>query len=134
MTRHWAMVADAPEKLATPIENRTFVLKYLVHGVDISNPIRPEQVCRKWAEKVLEEFFAQGDKEKAQSLPVSMLCDRDTVSLPKSQIGFINGVVLPQFLVIEKNFPSAKMFVDGVRLNLEKWEEELAETQQAQEL
>ena len=65
MTRHWAMVADAPEKLATPIENRTFVLKYLVHGVDISNPIRPEQVCRKWAEKVLEEFFAQGDKEKA---------------------------------------------------------------------
>ena len=58
MTRHFAMVTEAPEKLSTPKDQRSFVLKYLVHGVDISNPIRPAAACRKWAERVLEEFFA----------------------------------------------------------------------------
>jgi 3'5'-cyclic nucleotide phosphodiesterase len=44
---------------------------------------------------VLEEFFMQGDMEKNEGLPVSPMCDRATVSVPMSQINFIEFVVAP---------------------------------------
>ncbi len=53
-------------------------------------------VCR-WANRVLEEFFLQGDQERAQGLPVSPLMDRHTTSLAISQINFIEFVVAPLF-------------------------------------
>lgn len=52
--------------------------------------------CR-WANRVLEEFFLQGDQERAQGLPVSPLMDRHTTSLAISQINFIEFVVAPLF-------------------------------------
>ncbi len=71
----------------------------LLHAADLSNPCRPFPLARKWAGRVLGEFFAQGDRERAQGLPVSPLCSRDSTLVPASQIGFINFVVLPYFQV-----------------------------------
>ena len=84
MSKHFQELAIAPIKLETPVEERTFLLSLLLHASDISNPTRPFQIYAKWADAALTEFFAQGDKEKAGKLPVSMLCDRTTVTLPKS--------------------------------------------------
>mmetsp|Transcript_58126 Transcript_58126/g.135907 ORF Transcript_58126/g.135907 Transcript_58126/m.135907 type:complete len:777 (+) Transcript_58126:148-2478(+) len=39
-------------------------LKALLHFADISNPLKPFEVCQAWAMRVLEEFFKQGDEEK----------------------------------------------------------------------
>ena len=35
----------------------------------------------------MEEFFRQGDMEKAMGLPYSPLCDRNTTLIAESQIG-----------------------------------------------
>lgn len=53
--------------------------------------------CR-WSLRVIEEFFAQGDREKEEGLPVTPLCDRLTTSLPASQINFLEFIVAPLFL------------------------------------
>jgi hypothetical protein len=71
----------------------------LLHAADLSNPCRPFPLARKWAGRVLGEFFAQGDRERAQGLPVSPLCSRDGTLVAASQIGFIDFVVLPYFQV-----------------------------------
>ena len=56
-------------------------------------------VCvRRWSKRVLEEFFQQGDMEKAQGLPLSPLMDRANTALAPSQINFIEFVVAPLFL------------------------------------
>ena len=47
---------------------------------------------------MLEEFFQQGDLERAQGLPLSPLMDRTTTALGPSQINFIEFVVAPLFL------------------------------------
>lgn len=52
--------------------------------------------CR-WADRVLAEFFAQGDAEARRGLPVSPLCDRHTTSRPGSQANFIEFVVAPLY-------------------------------------
>lgn len=127
MSRHFNELAIAPIKFATPVEERTFLLSIMLHASDISNPTRPFNTYSKWADAAISEFFSQGDRERDLGLPVSMLCDRNTVTLPKSQIGFINGIVLPMYLVIEQQFPELGYMVDQIRDNLAEWEERAKE-------
>ena len=51
---------------------------------------------------MLEEFFQQGDMERAQGLPLSPLMDRTTTALAPSQINFIEFVVAPLFLQVNR--------------------------------
>lgn len=43
----------------------------------------------------MNEFFQQGDREKAAGLPTSALMDRVTTKIPQAQLGFINVLVRP---------------------------------------
>lgn len=67
-------------------ECAVFILKFLMHAADISNPTKEREFAVQWAESALEEFFAQGDLEKDLQLPISPLCDRRTVKKPDSQM------------------------------------------------
>ncbi|CAE8613287.1 unnamed protein product, partial [Polarella glacialis] len=66
-----------------------------LHTADIANPMKPWDLCEFLADRCLEEFFAQGDQEKALGIPVQMLNDRDKVNRPNSQVGFIEFVISP---------------------------------------
>lgn len=52
--------------------------------------------CR-WATRILQEFFDQGDQERALGLPVSPMMDRMTASHAQIQINFIEFIVAPLF-------------------------------------
>ena len=54
-------------------------------------------MSQNWAGLLFDEFFSQGDIEKAQGLQVSMMCDRDTTNIAGGQAGFIEYVVMPIF-------------------------------------
>eukprot|EP01056_Protomagalhaensia_sp_Gyna25_P005550 Protomagalhaensia_sp_Gyna_25__5549@NODE_755_length_2687_cov_148_141239_g593_i0_p1_GENE_NODE_755_length_2687_cov_148_141239_g593_i0NODE_755_length_2687_cov_148_141239_g593_i0_p1_ORF_typecomplete_len328_score50_88PDEase_I/PF00233_19/1_8e25_NODE_755_length_2687_cov_148_141239_g593_i033986 len=56
-------------------------------------------VHQDWCFRVVEEFYRQGEEEKALGLPISPLCDRTKhrTEYPKSQMGFIEFVSLPLF-------------------------------------
>ena len=62
------------------------MMQLLIKASDISNPTRPLHVYEPWIRGVLGEFFAQGDAERALGLPISMNCDRNTVTVPQSQV------------------------------------------------
>merc|ERR1711972_955977 len=66
-----------------------------LHLADISNPMKPFDICRAWSTRVLDEFFAQGDEEKRIGIPVGILNDRHTVSRFGSQHGFILFLISP---------------------------------------
>ncbi|XP_051952614.1 high affinity cAMP-specific and IBMX-insensitive 3',5'-cyclic phosphodiesterase 8A-like [Xyrauchen texanus] len=79
-------------------ENRILVKRMLIKCADISNPCRPLQLCIEWAGRISEEYFAQTDEEKQQGLPVVMpVFDRNTCSIPKSQISFIDYFIMDMF-------------------------------------
>lgn len=69
----------------------------LLHAADISNPAKPAALSEKWTHLLKEEFLRQGDEEKELRIPVSPLCDRDTVNFGSSQVGFIQFIVQPTF-------------------------------------
>ena len=85
MTKHFGFMAElkgypAKEDFDPAGKHKPDMLKALVHAADVGNPSRPFEICKLWALKIVSEFFAQGDKEKALGLEVSMNCDRKTVN------------------------------------------------------
>jgi len=101
------------------------ILIFLLHSADISNPTKPQTLSVRWADNALTEFFAQGDKEKELSLPVSPLCDKETTKTADSQIGFLQFVVRPMYLLLGDIVPRVKEEVlPIVDENLKYWQEQ----------
>ncbi|KAF3832855.1 hypothetical protein F7725_026520 [Dissostichus mawsoni] len=89
---------DSAKSILTSPENRILVKRMLIKCADISNPCRPQELCIEWAGRISEEYFAQTDEEKRQGLPVVMpVFDRNTCSIPKSQISFIDYFITDMF-------------------------------------
>jgi len=65
------------------------VLQNLVHCADLSNPTKPLEIYRKWVDRIMEEFFQQGDKERLHSLDISPMCDRHSATVEKTQVNII---------------------------------------------
>ncbi|CAH1773198.1 unnamed protein product [Owenia fusiformis] len=82
------------------------LLQILVKVADISNEARPMEVAEPWLDCLLQEFFMQSDVEKLEGLPVAPFMDRDKVTKPSSQIGFIRFVLLPLFAALAEMFPA----------------------------
>merc|ERR1712113_192671 len=94
----------------------------MLHTADISNPCKSFAIAIKWSERVLNEFFTQGDVEKCLGLPVSPMCDRISTNIPGSQIGFIDFIVQPAFEVVSKTLPRlGEVCLSHLALNRECW-------------
>ncbi|XP_072475866.1 high affinity cAMP-specific and IBMX-insensitive 3',5'-cyclic phosphodiesterase 8A isoform X2 [Notamacropus eugenii] len=86
------------KSVLTSPENRILIKRMLIKCADVSNPCRPLEQCIEWAGRISEEYFAQTDEEKGQDLPVVMpVFDRNTCSIPKSQISFIDYFITDMF-------------------------------------
>eukprot|EP00069_Balaena_mysticetus_P007355 bmy_05498T0 len=71
------------------------VLQNMVHCADLSNPTKPLQLYRQWTDRIMEEFFRQGDRERERGMEISPMCDKHNASVEKSQVGFIDYIVHP---------------------------------------
>ncbi|XP_074138431.1 high affinity cAMP-specific and IBMX-insensitive 3',5'-cyclic phosphodiesterase 8B [Sminthopsis crassicaudata] len=79
-------------------ENQILIKRMMIKCADVANPCRPLEMCIEWAGRISEEYFAQTDEEKRQGLPVVMpVFDRNTCSIPKSQISFIDYFITDMF-------------------------------------
>ena len=76
-----------------------------------------------WVELLCEEFWQQGDKEKAQGLPVSFMCDRNSIDVPGSQVGFLKGFIISSFDCLVAMFPNLKFTMENAENNIKKWKE-----------
>jgi hypothetical protein len=92
-------------------------MNILLHCADISNPTKPLEIYKSWADLVLKEFWDQGDLEKKKSLPISFLCDRNTTKIHTSQLGFIDMIAFPMFEVVVEFFPNLQFLIENLNNN-----------------
>ncbi|XP_076231551.1 dual specificity calcium/calmodulin-dependent 3',5'-cyclic nucleotide phosphodiesterase 1 isoform X2 [Calliopsis andreniformis] len=85
--------------LAEPSVDKSKAVSLVLHCCDISHPAKRWDLHHRWTMQLLEEFFRQGDKERALGLPFSPLCDRNNTLVAESQIGFIEFIVEPSMQV-----------------------------------
>lgn len=96
-------------------------MELFLHLADISNSLKPFQICEAWAHRVLDEFFAQGDEEKRLQIPVGLLNDRDKINRPGSQHGFINFLVAPLVFGTVSMFPMLHCLSCSMADNMQAW-------------
>ncbi|CAF3673390.1 unnamed protein product [Rotaria socialis] len=101
MSSHFTQLKTMKSLLSMP-ENieKSKALALILHSADISHPGKPWTMHHAWTELLMEEYFKQGEKEKELGLPCSPLCDRDNTLVAESQIGFIQYIVEPSFVVM----------------------------------
>jgi cAMP-specific phosphodiesterase 4 len=111
-------------------DDRTLLMSTALHAADISNPTRPLMTCLVWTERVLNEFWAQGDRERKLGLQVGPLNDRTTAQISKGQVGFISVLVAPLFEELCRILPAVSECVENMHGTVDFWkskEEEMDE-------
>ena len=111
----------------TKSDEQQSLLDFMIHLADLAHNTRLFSISIKWVELLSEEFWKQGDLEKEHNLPVSFLCDRDNINVPKSQKGFLSGFILSTYECLGNIFPSLKYTYDNANNNLKEWQKLLNE-------
>ncbi|XP_078054687.1 3',5'-cyclic-AMP phosphodiesterase 4C-like isoform X4 [Mustelus asterias] len=130
MTKHMNLLADLKTMVETKkvtslgvllldnYSDRIQVLQNMVHCADLSNPTKPLHLYRTWVDKVMMEFFQQGDQERERGMEISPMCDKHTASIEKSQVGFIDFIVHPLWETwADLVYPDAKEILDNLEDN-----------------
>lgn len=112
-----------PSEIFKLPENKWLIMNTILHSADVSNPAREWEVSKKWADVCLEEFFQQGDQEKALGIPVQFLNDRENLNRPNSQIGFIEFMIAPFFVAQIWLWPTLFEYGENLSNNIVTWEE-----------
>lgn len=102
-------------------ETQQELMNFLLHTADIAHNSKPFEISFNWTVRLCDEFWNQGDTEKSMNLPISFLCDRDTADVPKSQIGFIKGIICPSFEILLDLLPELTHTMDCINDNLVNW-------------
>ncbi|XP_028442490.1 cAMP-specific 3',5'-cyclic phosphodiesterase 4D [Perca flavescens] len=107
MSKHMNFLADMKTMVETKkvtslgvllldnYSDRIQVLQNMVHCADLSNPTKPLEIYRQWTDRIMVEFFTQGDRERDKGMEISPMCDKHNASIEKNQVGFIDYVVHP---------------------------------------
>ncbi|CAG5135685.1 unnamed protein product [Candidula unifasciata] len=130
MSKHMTLLADLKTMVETKkvagsgvllldnYQDRIQVLQNMVHCSDLSNPTKPLEIYKTWVDRVMEEFFRQGDLERQQGLDISPMCDRHTATIEKSQVGFIDYIVHPLWETwADLVYPDAQEILDTLEDN-----------------
>ncbi|RVE64814.1 hypothetical protein OJAV_G00129520 [Oryzias javanicus] len=128
MARHGEILETFKQKVDhfdfTNEEHVASLKTVMIKCCDISNEVRPAEVAEPWVDCLLEEYFMQSDREKSEGLPVAPFMDRDKVTKPTAQIGFIKFVLIPMFETFMKLFPQIEeIMVQPLRDSRDHYEE-----------
>lgn len=130
MSKHMSLLADLKTMVETKkvagsgvllLDNytdRIQVLQNMVHCADLSNPTKGLELYKKWLDRLMSEFFRQGDMERERGLDLSPMCDKMTATIEKSQVGFIDYIIHPLWETwADLVYPDAQEILDQVEEN-----------------
>ena len=101
---------------------RLVAMKGLIKVSDLGHVYAPVAVHRRWAQGLEEEFFLQGDRERALGFPrISFMMDRGGPGVTQSQEGFFEHVAMPLLSAWAACFPEAGEVLTAAATNRASW-------------
>jgi len=102
LSGHFSYLTSFKKKLLDTLicntrEDKLLLMQMMIKCCDVSNPTKSRNIYKGWINRVMSEFFTQGDKEKQLNMPVSPFCNRDNANMYSCQKGFIDFVAAPIF-------------------------------------
>uniref|UniRef100_A0A3Q3DZV3 Phosphodiesterase n=1 Tax=Labrus bergylta TaxID=56723 RepID=A0A3Q3DZV3_9LABR len=90
MSKHMNFLAD----MKTMVETKKVTSLGVLLLDNYSDRIQVLQNM-KWTDRIMVEFFTQGDRERDKGMEISPMCDKHNASIEKNQVGFIDYIVHP---------------------------------------
>jgi len=112
---------DASGFTPATAEEAQLVLKMALKCADVGHLALDWPGHLRWVQRLEEEFFLQGDREKGLKLEPGFLMDRDKPGVSQSQVGFFESVVLPLFRGFHGACPEVDPMVETVESNYANW-------------
>lgn len=99
-------------------------LSVALHVADVSNPAKAFDLYEVWTERIMQEFFDEGDELRALGQEVPRMNDRtNPIPVAKMQAGFIHMLVMPLYeLFAELPMVDIGVCLKQLRANLAHWE------------
>jgi len=116
-----AALASPPYDFGDP-EFLGMVCRALIKAADIANSAKPFPQANVWGRRVMKEYWAQGDREKAHNLPVSPLHDKEKTDLNLTQAAFIKNAAIGLFELLSRLEPAVRVCVQTLRANQREYE------------
>jgi len=115
----WTSPFQAQAHVAVPL-----LLAVAIKFADLGHCFKPFQMHKKWAQRITNEFWALGDRERQLGIAVSPLCDRVKDSnVPMSQIGFFEYICVPFYSIVADLVDPTMLPWVRVQANLQSWGE-----------
>jgi cAMP-specific phosphodiesterase len=114
--------AGLPNLVIESESHRRTLQQIIIKAADVSNVTKPFEVSKDWASRVTEEFYTQGDRERAKGVaPLPMFDRRLNTELAQGQLGFINFVARPFFQTVSSVLPPLSWTATAVTDVEETW-------------
>lgn len=88
----------------------------MVHCADLSNPTKPLELYRQWTDRIMVEFFSQGDRERDKGMDISPMCDKHNASIAKSQVSGKHQALTEYNSLLFLSFSIKILYTSSVRL------------------
>lgn len=99
---------------------------------DLSASAKPWEVQEKTVRVIFEEFYIQGDAEKAAGRKPIPMMDRERADFQAaSQVDFIRGICVPCYRILARMIPETKPLLEKCEENLKTWETIMVDTSRA---
>lgn len=113
----------AEEKFSWSImEHRMLMQAISMTASDLSASTKPWEIQVQTVSVIFEEFYQQGDAERAAGRqPIPMMDRNQPDQQAASQVGFLNGICIPCYTLLYRLIPETKPLLEMCQKNLDKW-------------
>ncbi|CAG9782068.1 unnamed protein product [Diatraea saccharalis] len=110
-------------------EHMDLAMAISMTAADLSASAKPWNVQLKTVKVIFEEFYAQGDKEKAAGkYPIPMMDRNMPDEQPASQVGFLSQICIPCYYMLARILPHTMPMYEMAQKNLKYWSEKASKS------
>ncbi|KAJ8872744.1 hypothetical protein PR048_026360 [Dryococelus australis] len=108
----------------TSYRHRLLLQAITMTASDLSASAKPWDLQVKTVQVIFQEFYEQGDAERATGrIPIPMMDRNQPDQQAASQVGFLTGICIPCYSLLHQLIPSTQPLLDQCQSNLERWSE-----------
>jgi cGMP-dependent 3',5'-cyclic phosphodiesterase len=97
------------------------LLCLLMTCADLSDQSKNWKNLRSVAAMIYQEFFSQGDMEKALGRKPAEQMDRERACVPDQQVSFLDAIAAPCFRLLAKLYPATAVIMRNIEANRARW-------------
>lgn len=115
-------------------DHRMLIQAIAMTASDLSASAKPWDVQSETVKIIFEEFYQQGDAERAAGRkPIPMMDRHQPDQQAASQVGFLMGICVPCYSLLYTLIPETKPLLNMCKQNLDRWRQIDEDTRKREE-